>query len=163
ERQHAEERLQVLADHDPVTGVFNRRRFSEELERWLAFSRRYDSQGAVLVIDVDNFKEINDAFGHAIGDQALEWVGALLRNRVRNHRGDELVVPDARIVEPQVRHQWFLHAENVARRDPGLTPARGARRLLEDGEAIHRLINSSRQPGRLHTLLLIEVAVHAED
>jgi diguanylate cyclase (GGDEF)-like protein len=84
ERQRAEERLQVLADHDPVTGVFNRRRFSEEVERWLAYSRRYDSQGAVLVIDVDHFKEINDAFGHAIGDQALAGIATLLRTRVRS-------------------------------------------------------------------------------
>jgi diguanylate cyclase (GGDEF)-like protein len=83
ERSHAVERLQQLADHDPLTGVLNRRRFTEELDRWIAYSRRYGGHGAVLVIDVDHFKSINDAFGHAVGDQALARLGALLRERVR--------------------------------------------------------------------------------
>jgi diguanylate cyclase len=83
ERSHAVERLQQLADHDPLTGVLNRRRFTEELDRWIAYTRRYGGQGAVLVIDVDHFKSINDAFGHAVGDQALARLGALLRERVR--------------------------------------------------------------------------------
>ena len=84
ERRRAEGRLRVLADHDAVTGVFNRRRFTEELERWIAYSRRYGGQGALLIIDVDHFKAINDTFGHAIGDQALARVGALLRERIRH-------------------------------------------------------------------------------
>jgi diguanylate cyclase (GGDEF)-like protein len=83
ERTRAVERLQQLADHDPLTGVLNRRRFTEELDRWIGYSRRYGGQGAVLVIDVDHFKRINDTFGHAGGDQALARLGALLRERVR--------------------------------------------------------------------------------
>jgi diguanylate cyclase (GGDEF)-like protein len=83
ERGSAVERLQELADHDPLTGVFNRRRFTEELDRSIAYSRRYGGHGAVLVIDVDHFKHINDAHGHAAGDQVLARLGALLRERVR--------------------------------------------------------------------------------
>jgi diguanylate cyclase (GGDEF)-like protein len=83
ERTRAVQRLQQLADHDPLTGVLNRRRFTEELDRWIGYSHRYGGQGAVLVIDVDHFKSINDAFGHAVGDQALARLGALLRDRVR--------------------------------------------------------------------------------
>ena len=83
ERTSAVERLQELADRDPLTGVLNRRRFTEELDRWIGYSHRYGGQGAVLVIDVDHFKSINDAFGHAVGDQALARLGALLRERVR--------------------------------------------------------------------------------
>jgi diguanylate cyclase (GGDEF)-like protein len=83
ERTRAVERLQELADHDSLTGVLNRRRFTEELDRWIGYSRRYGGQGAVLVIDVDRFKSVNDAFGHAIGDQVLARLGALLRERVR--------------------------------------------------------------------------------
>lgn len=83
ERRRAEDRLRRLAERDPLTGVFNRRRFTEELERWIAYAARYGGQGAVLVIDVDHFKEINDAFGHAVGDQALARVAGLLRERVR--------------------------------------------------------------------------------
>jgi diguanylate cyclase len=84
ERGHAEERLRELADHDALTGVFNRRRFAEELERWIAYCSRYGGHGAVLVIDVDHFKGINDALGHAVGDQALARLGALLRERARS-------------------------------------------------------------------------------
>ena len=83
ERTRAVQRLQQLADHDPLTGALNRRSFTEELDRWIGYSHRYGGQGAVLVIDVDHFKSINDAFGHAVGDQALERLGALLRERVR--------------------------------------------------------------------------------
>jgi diguanylate cyclase (GGDEF)-like protein len=84
ERRRAEHRLQVLAEHDPVTGVWNRRRFTEELERWIAYAHRYGGQGAVLMIDVDHFKAINDTFGHAVGDQALARVAALLEERARS-------------------------------------------------------------------------------
>jgi diguanylate cyclase len=83
ERGRAVERLQQLADHDTLTGVLNRRRFTEELDRSIAYSRRYGGQGAVLVLDVDHFKNINDAFGHAVGDQVLARLGTLLRERVR--------------------------------------------------------------------------------
>jgi diguanylate cyclase len=84
ERRRVEERLRLLADHDPVTGVFSRRRFTEELERWIAQSRRYGGHGALLIIDLDRFKEINDAFGHEIGDRALARVAGLMRERLRS-------------------------------------------------------------------------------
>jgi diguanylate cyclase (GGDEF)-like protein len=83
ERRSAVERLQLLADHDPLTGLLNRRRFTEELDRWIAYSQRYGGEGAVLVIDVDHFKSINDVFGHAVGDQVLADLAAVLRERVR--------------------------------------------------------------------------------
>jgi len=84
ERRRVEERLRLLADHDPVTGVFTRRRFTEELERWVAQSRRYGGPGALLVVDLDRFKAINDAFGHEIGDRALARVAGLMRERLRS-------------------------------------------------------------------------------
>ena len=83
ERTRAVQRLQQLADHDPLTGALNRRELHRGARPWIGYSHRYGGQGAVLVIDVDHFKSINDAFGHAVGDQALERLGALLRERVR--------------------------------------------------------------------------------
>jgi diguanylate cyclase (GGDEF)-like protein/PAS domain S-box-containing protein len=83
ERSKLEEELHLLSQHDALTGLFNRRRFEEELRRQLAYTRRYGSGGALLVVDVDRFKEINDTLGHAAGDKALCQVAALLRDNLR--------------------------------------------------------------------------------
>lgn len=83
ERRELEEELHRLSQHDALTGLFNRRRFEEELRRQLAYTRRYGSGGALLVIDVDRFKQINDTLGHAAGDRALCQVAALLRDNLR--------------------------------------------------------------------------------
>jgi diguanylate cyclase (GGDEF)-like protein/PAS domain S-box-containing protein len=83
ERKRYEERLRYLADHDQLTGLFNRGRFDQEVKRELARAGRYASHGAVLSIDVDNFKAINDAAGHAAGDAVLGEVAYVLRDRVR--------------------------------------------------------------------------------
>ncbi|MBV8429843.1 MAG: PAS domain S-box protein, partial [Solirubrobacterales bacterium] len=74
ERRHYEERLRYLADYDQLTGLCNRRRFEEEIKRELARAGRYCNPGAVLSIDLDNFKSINDFAGHAAGDAVLTAV-----------------------------------------------------------------------------------------
>jgi diguanylate cyclase (GGDEF)-like protein len=83
ERGEIEKQLRRLADHDPLTGLFNRRRFAEELERWIAYSSRYGGGGAVLVMDVDDLKRVNDVLGHAAGDDLLVRVARLLAERLR--------------------------------------------------------------------------------
>jgi diguanylate cyclase (GGDEF)-like protein/PAS domain S-box-containing protein len=83
ERVRYEERLRHMADHDQLTGLFNRRRFDEELKRELARAGRYAEHSAVLSIDVDNFKGINDSAGHAAGDAVLSHVARVLDQRSR--------------------------------------------------------------------------------
>jgi diguanylate cyclase (GGDEF)-like protein/PAS domain S-box-containing protein len=83
ERVAAEERLRHIADHDALTGLYNRRRFEEELDRHIAHGRRYGVDGALLVIDLDHFKEVNDGHGHRAGDRVLAAVAAVLRGRLR--------------------------------------------------------------------------------
>jgi diguanylate cyclase (GGDEF)-like protein/PAS domain S-box-containing protein len=83
ERKQMETRLQYQADHDPLTGLFNRRRFNEELEGVLQRSARYGRPGALLMLDLDDFKMINDTRGHAAGDQALQALAQAIRDRVR--------------------------------------------------------------------------------
>jgi diguanylate cyclase (GGDEF)-like protein/PAS domain S-box-containing protein len=83
ERVRYEERLRYMADHDQLTGLFNRRRFDEQLKRELARAGRYADHSAVLSIDIDNFKGINDSAGHAAGDAVLAHVGRVLANRFR--------------------------------------------------------------------------------
>jgi diguanylate cyclase (GGDEF)-like protein len=83
ERDKVEKQLRHLADHDPLTGLFNRRRFAEELQRWVSYGSRYGGQGAVLIMDVDDLKRVNDMLGHAAGDDLLVRVGGLLAERLR--------------------------------------------------------------------------------
>jgi PAS domain S-box-containing protein len=91
ERKALERELQRLSHRDSLTGLFNRRRFEEELRRQLAYTRRYGSGGALLVIDVDRFKQINDSLGHPAGDRALCEVARLLRD---NLRGSDVIARD---------------------------------------------------------------------
>lgn len=90
--------LAQLASHDPLTGLANRRHFQERLEHAIATSRRTGQALALLYIDLDNFKEINDLYGHASGDLVLQAVAQRLRHTVREIDtvarlgGDEFVI-----------------------------------------------------------------------
>jgi diguanylate cyclase (GGDEF)-like protein/PAS domain S-box-containing protein len=84
ERKRFETQLQYLADHDALTGLFNRQRFEEELTRQLAHSAHYGGGGALLILDLDNFKYVNDAFGHHAGDELIRSVAGLVSRRLRS-------------------------------------------------------------------------------
>jgi diguanylate cyclase (GGDEF)-like protein len=77
------EDLQACADTDFLLGVLNRRGFERELIRAVAYIRRYGATGALIVLDVDRLKPINDAFGHAAGDEVLKAVVGVLQRHVR--------------------------------------------------------------------------------
>ena len=83
EQRHLEQQAAYLADHDPLTGLFNRHRFDEELRRHLRRVNRHGPAGAVLLLDLDHFKYVNDTLGHAIGDIVLRAVADALADRVR--------------------------------------------------------------------------------
>jgi diguanylate cyclase (GGDEF)-like protein len=83
-----ESELRFLADHDSLTGLLNRRSFRRELDSYASFSARYGGQGAVMVIDIDGLKEVNDRHGHQVGDNLIRRVANVLRERVR---GTDLV------------------------------------------------------------------------
>jgi diguanylate cyclase (GGDEF)-like protein len=75
--------LQASADTDFLLDILNRRGFERELNRSVAYIKRYRASGALIVLDVDRLKPINDAFGHAAGDQVLKAVVAVLLRQVR--------------------------------------------------------------------------------
>jgi len=83
ERKQFIDRLEFLADHDPLTHIFNRRRFQKELDRFLCQSRRHSGYGALLLLDLDHFKYVNDTLGHQIGDELLANLSKLLKERLR--------------------------------------------------------------------------------
>ena len=83
ERKALASRLEYLLDHDSLTGLFNRRRFQQELVHEVERVSRYGANGAVLMIDLDNFKEVNDRFGHTAGDDLLKGIAAALKHRMR--------------------------------------------------------------------------------
>jgi diguanylate cyclase (GGDEF)-like protein/PAS domain S-box-containing protein len=118
DRKMLEQELELLSRSDSLTGVFNRRRFDEALEAQLAYARRYGKGGALLIADLDRFKQINDEFGHAAGDEALRAVARLLAANLRQTDtvgrdagglvarlgGDEfaLLLPEADVVGAEV-------------------------------------------------------------
>ena len=75
--------LELLATTDDLTGLPNRRHFRSELEREISAARRYHSPLSVLLLDLDDFKAINDGFGHASGDQALREIATAIQQRLR--------------------------------------------------------------------------------
>ena len=71
-RKNLEKRLRDLAEKDPLTGAFNRRHFMQVLEKSCSIAKRYKNPLSILVLDIDNFKSINDTFGHKAGDTVLK-------------------------------------------------------------------------------------------
>ncbi|TFW16315.1 putative bifunctional diguanylate cyclase/phosphodiesterase [Duganella callida] len=98
EQRDNEVRLNFIAHHDALTGLPNRLQFQLQLEHGVAYARRHGSRLAVLFVDIDHFKSINDTLGHDAGDQVLVQFGQRLRQCVREvdtvarQGGDEFIV-----------------------------------------------------------------------
>jgi diguanylate cyclase (GGDEF)-like protein/PAS domain S-box-containing protein len=82
ERRRLQEQLEYFATHDPLTGLLNRRKFEEELQLQLVRARRRSDPGVVLFLDMDHFKDINDLFGHSVGDDLLVNIARLLKEEL---------------------------------------------------------------------------------
>ncbi len=99
--------LQRQASQDSLTGLKNRRRFEEDLRIEMARAHREGAEGALLMLDLDNFKQVNDSLGHPIGDRLIEEIAGVLRGRMRETDvlarlgGDEfaIVLPNCDIEE----------------------------------------------------------------
>jgi diguanylate cyclase (GGDEF)-like protein len=77
------EQLQTSADTDFLLDIPNRRGFERELKRAISYIKRYHAAGALIVLDIDRLKPVNDTFGHAAGDQVLKAIAGVLRRQVR--------------------------------------------------------------------------------
>ncbi|MFW9080838.1 sensor domain-containing diguanylate cyclase [Pseudomonas sp. P2757] len=98
--------LLQLATHDALTGVFNRRRFDEKLTEYSLLFRRTGRPFALLLIDADHFKRINDSHGHAVGDEVLQQLAQLIQSTTRTtdfvarYGGEEFAVLLPEIAKP---------------------------------------------------------------
>ena len=118
--------------HDRLTGLGNRRRLDEDLERLADLSRRYDHQLAVVLFDVDRFKQYNDTAGHGAGDEVLRSVGAVIAEQCRGgdsayrYGGEELLVafPEQDLTNGTIAAERMrVTIEALGIPHPGLTPA----------------------------------------
>jgi len=97
-RKERESRIQHLADHDALTGLLNRRMFEDRLRQAIALARRTDQMVALMLVDLDEFKSVNDRYGHLTGDYVLRTVARRILDAVRETDtvarlgGDEFVV-----------------------------------------------------------------------
>ena len=98
ERKKAEEQLNYIATHDPLTGLPNRMLFLDRLKMAIAQTKRNNQKLAVMMLDLDHFKNVNDSLGHMVGDQLLKEIGLRLSGRLRQNDtiarlgGDEFII-----------------------------------------------------------------------
>ena len=83
ERRRTEAQLAYLANNDPLTGLFNRSRFEEELTSIYVHARQHGYQAAVLMIDLDNFKYVNETYSHKAGDELVAAIAEVIKSRLR--------------------------------------------------------------------------------
>lgn len=118
---------EARADHDALTGLLNRRGFDRELARTLASCKRYGGDAALIYLDLDGFKRVNDRFGHAAGDRALVTVAEVLKKGVRESDtvarlgGDEfaVILNHAGRAIANGKARWLVTAVEAADAGPG--------------------------------------------
>lgn len=153
ERKRIEERISYLAQHDALTGLSNRFALEAVLPQSISLARRQGLGLAILFIDMDHFKDINDRHGHAVGDQVLIETGRRIARSIRDSDflarigGDEFVVvlndigsgDDARAVA-EVVHKALCVPIAVGDASIRITPSIGISLFPEDGEEADSLM-----------------------
>jgi diguanylate cyclase (GGDEF)-like protein len=146
------ERSTFLAYHDELTDLPNRRLLEDRLDQALAQANRTESKVGVFVLDLDHFKEVNDTFGHRVGDIALREVVARLGSRLRasdtlaRSGGDEFTVVSQ--VDNAEGAQVLLSAPESALCDPILVEGKQVRTGLSIGLALYP--DDGSNPDQLH-------------
>lgn len=142
-----------LASHDSLTGLATRALFEERFRQVVSLAHRHARNAAMLFVDLDNFKQLNDVFGHRIGDRVLQVVARHLLNGVRDsdtvcrHGGDEFVILLADVADPAAAEHAASHLLRMFA-DPLLVDGQrvqvsmsiGISMYPDDGEDMHSLI-----------------------
>src|SRR5437773_10951993 len=151
ERKHAEENVQLLAVTDPLTGLGNYRRLTEALDAEVKRTGRTERPFAILLLDLDQLKKINDRYGHLIGSQALCRLADVLRvfcraiDTAARYGGDEfaVILPEttaaaARLVASRIRSRLAMDSLQ-----PPLSASIGVAVYPQDGETIEALLRTA--------------------
>jgi diguanylate cyclase (GGDEF)-like protein len=150
------EQLRNQALRDELTGLYNRRFLDETLPAMISQAERRAAPISVLMLDLDNFKQINDRYGHAIGDAVLREVGGLLLSRVRRmdvacrYGGEEIIVlmPDCAAMDAMARADELCRMVRALRDEarstlPPVTVSIGVATWPDHGEAMGRVIEAA--------------------
>ena len=156
ERRQLEQQLHALAYYDALTGLPNRVLLRDRLEHTIASNRRHAGSAGVIFIDLDRFKEINDTFGHPVGDAVLQQAGQRLKNTLRScdtvarFGGDEfvLIVTDtptpAKLVDTSQRIMDAFNAPFLVQEHAfQLTPSLGLTMTPADGDTVDDLLRNA--------------------
>ena len=160
ELQRTKEELRQLAITDGLTGLYNYRYFKEQLLQELKRAQRYSLNTAVVMIDIDHFKQYNDKNGHPAGDVVLKGIARLLKDNIRNidlaarYGGEEFSLilietdkPSAKIVSEKIRKhvEDYGFAYESSQPDGKLTISTGVATFPEDGEDFDTLVSKADQ------------------
>ncbi len=140
--------LEEMAATDPLTGLYNRRHFSKVIDQLFAEANRYGKDLSCVMIDLDGYKQLNDKFGHQVGDQLLQVAGKAINSNMRQmdvaarYGGDEFVLllphaaaDEAAAVADRIRKQFADSSAKVLGRPQGVTMSVGIGSMLENHPA----------------------------
>ena len=149
--------LETMAATDALTGVYNRRHFGRVLDQLFSEAQRYDKDLACVMIDLDGYKQLNDTFGHQVGDQLLIIAGKVISANMRRmdiaarYGGDEFVLllpqascEEAMLAATRIREEFYQASAALLRRQEGVTMSIGVASLKLCG-AMHtdQLVNQA--------------------
>jgi diguanylate cyclase (GGDEF)-like protein len=153
-----EERLQQLSIKDDLTQVYNRRHFIEHAELQWERAIRYSEEFAIIIFDLDNFKAVNDIYGHLAGDQVLREVSLLCEKEARvtdmfaRYGGDEFVylIPNSASIDVQefmkrVQARLSEEAIKIGQDEIRITVSMGARRFDDEDPKFEAILSQADQ------------------
>ena len=151
-----QESLRAQAVRDPLTGLYNRRYLEETLEREVSRAMRTQTSVSVMMIDFDNFKEVNDHFSHQVGDQALQTFGEILKKTSRRediacrYGGDEflMILPDVYPPDALKRGEMWRQTVDSLELDTGrgkvlLSVSIGIASFPQNGSTVEELVQAA--------------------
>jgi two-component system cell cycle response regulator len=138
-------RVEQMAATDPLTGLYNRRHFSRVIDQLFAEAQRYDKDLSCVMIDLDGYKQLNDGFGHQIGDQLLVMAGKVISANMRRmdvaarYGGDEFVLllphagpEDATLAAQRIRDEFRQASAGILKREKGVSMSIGIGSLIRN-------------------------------